>query len=157
MMTSLLLVTHLLAVPACAQAPAAPAVSTAPVKALTPADLYDGAKFRDPFRVLNAGGGGGAAPAAPAAYDPETFSIHGLDLKGILKDRSGDYAVLVEAGSGAGFVLRGGQLFDYKNKRVPGVTGIVQFRQKTVVLMTPDKDVQTLRLGEQAESEPARP
>jgi len=138
-----------------ARAETKPAVvsSTAGVKAYTVADLYGGTKYRDPFASL---GSGSAALVAPVVYKPEDFSIHALNLRGLLHDRSGDYAVLVEPQSGYSFILRGGHLYDYRNKRVPGVTGTVQLRQKTVVLVNADNDVQTLRLGE-TEEDPKKP
>ncbi|MFH1724672.1 MAG: hypothetical protein ABII00_08620 [Elusimicrobiota bacterium] len=137
--------------------PASPAAAEEPsVKGSTEAarpvrveDLYGGLKLRDPFRDLTKAGGGMVAIVAAKEFDPEEFSIHAVDLKGVMKDRSGTYAVLVDGETGMGFILREGKLFDYKNNRIPKVTGRINVPQKTVILMTPDKDVQTLRLGEE--------
>lgn len=113
-------------------------------------DVYGGAKMRDPFMKLV---GAGAAPPAAAPvkeYEPEDLSIHALELKGILRDKAGPMALIFDPGSGMSFILRSGKLFDAKKKAVPGVTGSIKMEQKTVTLMTADKDVQTLRLGETA-------
>jgi Tfp pilus assembly protein PilP len=82
----------------------------------------------------------------------ENFSIHSLNLKGIMKDGAGAYAILADGQTSASFVLKGGVLFDFRNKRVPGVTGTIQMRRKTVTLMTADKDVQPLKMGEAGEN-----
>ena len=134
-------------------APASPAVeaSTGAARAPTVGDLYAGAKYRDPFAAL--AGAGGLAEQPQAAEDGAEaaeyqFSIHSLSLRGIMKDRRGASAVLVDAKTGQGFILRSGLLFDYKNHRIPGVRGAIHTKQKSVTLTTPEKDSQTLRLGE---------
>lgn len=132
----------------------APAVdeSSGAAKALGVDDIYGGAKFRDPFMKL-AGSGVQAAPVAAAAkeFDPDEFSIHQLELKGIMRDKAGWTALLVDMNTRLSFLLRGGRLYDLKKKAVPGVTGVVKPAEKTVVLTTADKDVQTLKLGEDAD------
>lgn len=128
--------------------------STPTARPRTIEDVYAGGKLRDPFMASQAGGG--RAGGAAKKFSLEDFSIHSLELKGILRDSTGSYAVLVDGGMGVGFILRGGQLFDYKNKRIPGVRGKVDYGRKTVVLMTADNDVQTLRLGEKDGEEPER-
>ena len=134
---------------AAAPAPAAVAVSTAAAKPLTVDDIYGGGKFRDPFMKL-AGAGVAAAPVAAKDYDPEAFSIHSLELKGLMKDKKGFVALLFDASTSTAFVLKGGRVYDPKKKPIPGITGTIKMEQKTVTLMTADKDVQTLRLGETA-------
>lgn len=128
--------------------------STPTARPRTVEDVYAGSKLRDPFSPNQAGGG--RAGGAARQFKLEDFSIHNLELKGILRDSAGSYAVLVDGGAGVGFILRDGKLFDYKNKRIPGVRGKVDYGRKTVVLMTPDNDVQTLRLGEKDGEEPER-
>lgn len=126
--------------------------SSGAAKALGVDDIYGGAKLRDPFMKL-AGSGVQAAPAAAAAkeFDPEEFSIHQLELKGIMRDKAGWTALLVDMNTRLSFLLRGGRLYDLKKKAVAGVTGVVKPAEKTVVLTTADKDVQTLKLGEDAD------
>lgn len=132
----------------------APAVveSTGGVRALGVDDIYGGAKLRDPFMKLG-GSGAAVAPVAapPKDFDPEEFSIHQLELKGIMRDKAGMSAMLVDMNTHFSFILRGGRLYDMRKKPVPGVTGVIQPAQKTVTLTTADKDVQTLRLGEDAD------
>ena len=128
--------------------------STGGVRALGVDDVYGGAKLRDPFTKLT--GGGVVAPTsaaadAPKEFDPEEFSIHQLELKGIMRDKAGLTALLTDMNTHFTFILRGGRLYDMKKKAVPGVTGVIQLAQKSVTLTTADKDVQTLRLGEDAD------
>lgn len=113
-------------------------------------DLYHGDQ-RDPFQVQFGGGAPGAGAENPEAV--VEFSIHNLALRGIMQDRGGDFAVLAERGTGNPYVLKKGRLYDHRNKLVKGVTGSVKPKQKMVALMTPDRDVQTLILGEDEEAE----
>ncbi|MCX5788969.1 MAG: hypothetical protein NTX64_10760 [Elusimicrobia bacterium] len=148
---------------ACAMAapPAAPAVSTQ--TASTVDGLYPIAGLRDPFVPVPGGSGRGGAAAAPTDAEgsampaglmpPEEFSIHALALKGVMEDRSGALAVLVDSKYGASFVLKQGRLYDVKNKPVPGVTGVVKVKQKTVRLTTPERDVEVLRMGEHEDND----
>ncbi|MBI3300027.1 MAG: hypothetical protein HYZ75_17820 [Elusimicrobia bacterium] len=151
-MTALSLLLALCAASAAANPPAAPAAApavAASTKSLSVEEIYGAARLRDPFMKLM--GAGIVAPTkAIKEYDPEEFSIHTLELKGVLRDKSGPMALLIDPGTNMSFILRGGKLFDGKRKPVPGVTGSVKIGQKTVTLMTADKDVQTLRLGESA-------
>ena len=127
-------------------------VSTDGTRGISVDDIYGGSKLRDPFMKLGGAGGAGAPVAAPAAdVDPEEFSIHALELKGIMRDNGGMTAMLVDMNTHFGFMLRGGRLYDMRKKAVPGVTGVIQPAQKSVTLTTADKDVQTLRLGEDAD------
>jgi len=127
------------------------AESTDTVKPRTVEDIYIGAKYRNPFTEVTAAAGGRSVSAA--AYNPEDFSIHELDLRGIMRDKTGAFAILTDRVAGVGFVLRQGKLYDYRNKLVPDVKGRINMAQKTVYLITPEKDVQTLRLGEDEEDE----
>jgi len=136
------------------RAPAVVAASTSAARTLTVNDLYGGAKYRDPFASVMAGAAAPRPQQAPEGAEAEyQFSIHSLNLKGIMQDRRGGSAILVDPKSGQGYLLRGGRLFDYKGHRVPDVRGVIHAKQKSVVLMTPEKDVQTLFLGEEEAAE----
>ena len=133
--------------------PAPPAASKPAVAASTGTEegpsvdsLYKGDKIRNPFLPA-----GSASVVTETAAAPEEFSIHNLLLKGIMRDPNGDFAVLAQRGSTDSFVLKHGRLYDHRNKLVKGVSGSVKPKQKMVQLMTPDKDVQTLILGEEEE------
>ena len=119
--------------------------STMTLKASVPEDIYGGAKYRDPLKKVSASAA--RASVAKVKFTMEDFSIHEVDLTGIMKDRKGAYAVLVDVPSGTGLILRKGRIYTFKKKRIPGVTGRINVAQKTVILLTADKDVQTLRLG----------
>ncbi len=136
--------------------------STGTAKAAVPRtvdEIYRGAKYRTPFEEPTAArggggsGGGGSVSAALKDWDPADFDIHELDLKGILQDKKGSFAILKDRASGIGFILRGGKLFNFKGKSISDVTGKVNTAQKTVYLITSEKDVQTLRLGKDDEED----
>ncbi len=129
---------------------AAVAESSETVKPRTVNDIYTGASYRNPFDEV-AIKRGGVSMSAAANWDPEDFSIHELDLKGIMRDRTGTFAILTDRLVGVGFLLRGGKLYDYRNNTIPDVTGKINVAQKTVYLITSEKDVQTLHLGEDEE------
>ena len=164
-----------LAAPAAAPAPAKGAAaspvsaakpevasSTAAAKEPTVADIYQGDKIRDPF--LEGGGGsagGGSDKAASSGVGISLvaageFTIHVLQLRGVMEDGHGGYAVLVEPASGATFVLRAGRLFDGKDKPVKGIRGSVNVRQKRVSLMNAEKEKRELVLGEDKDEEDGR-
>jgi len=122
-------------------------VSSAPAAALqTLKGVYHYEGLRDPFLTP------GAGAVVQKDWQTVEFSIHNLVLKGILADPAGNFAVLVDGASGASYILKNGYLYNPRKKLVPGVTGVVQPKQKTVHLVTTDKDVQTLILGEDTRS-----
>lgn len=125
-----------------------PAVSpsSSTVSEPTVADLYPIEKMhlRDPFVKSGAAGAGGEGE-----IEMTDINIHNLVLKGILYDRTGDFALFVDPASGSNLYLKKGLLFNARNEAVPGITGVIKAKQKTVHLITPEKDVQTFILGEQ--------
>ena len=46
-------------------------------------------------------------------------------------------------------MLRAGKFYNDRNKLVPGISGRIRLKQKTVELVTAEKDVQVFRLGEE--------
>lgn len=133
--------------PAVAAAPGAPAVSTQTV-----GSLYTGDRGRDPFLPATTGGRSGARNDKEELEGPPTADIHALTLRGILKDAKADFAIFA-AESGETFMLRGGRLYNDRNKPIAGVTGRINLKQKRVELMTADKDVQTYVIGETKDKE----
>jgi hypothetical protein len=114
----------------------------------TVSSLYTGDRVRDPFMASAMGGAAHTRrPEDAKAEGPEVVDIHGMSLRGIMRDPKVDYA-LFTAESGGTYLLRGGKLYNERNKPVPGITGSIKLKQKTVELVTPDKDVQVFRLGE---------
>lgn len=111
--------------------------------------IYTVEKLRDPF--IKGGGSVGVSVAGPKEFSLADLSIHSLSLKGLMKDAGTDYALLVDKEFGVSFVLRKGRLYDIRNKPVPGISGTIDIKAKQVNVMTADKDVQVLRLGEEEE------
>lgn len=123
------------------------AASPAAVSTQTVATIYTGDRVRDPF--LPAAMGATTARRRDDAQDdgPEVVDIHAMTLRGIMKDETIDYALFTSE-TGASYLLRGGRLYNERQKVVPGIRGVIKIKQKTVELITPDKDVQVFRLGE---------
>ena len=132
---------------------AAAAAAEAPVPAPLPigvstqtvSTLYTGDRVRDPF--LPAAMGVTSRRVEENSDGPATVDIHALTLKGLLKDTDHDYA-LFSSDTGGVYMLRGGKLYNDRNKPVPGISGRIKLKQKTVELITAEKDVQVFRLGE---------
>lgn len=132
--------------------PAAVAPSTAATAGLgvstqTVSSIYTGDRVRDPFLPAAMGSSRPRRAEDAKAEGPEVVDIHGLSLRGIMKDAKIDYA-LFSSENGGTYLLRGGRLYNERNKPVPGITGAIRPKQKTVELVTADKDVQIFRLGE---------
>lgn len=156
-MTATALLAVLLALPASAADPApAPAASTAAVagSTLTVSAIYTGDRARDPFSTSSAGGARRSA-ASKSGDENAPLDIHAMTLRGIMQDSDTEYALLTAEG-GEAFMLRGGKLYNGASKAVPGVTGRIRLKQKTVELITADKDVQVFRLGETEEKDKER-
>lgn len=121
-------------------------VSAEAAKSSTPPptvdELYSG-NLRNPFIAL--GGGSGGIQIRTASSESLPFSIHDLELTGIMKDSKGKQALLKNLNTGASYMLVRGRLLDSKRKRVPGVSGVIH-RKPEVVLMTEDGEVQPLSL-----------
>ncbi len=143
--------------------PPAVSVSTSIAIGSTIEEIYPGAPPRDPFVAV--AGQARSAASAPAAsgetpipvgtVPSEDFSIHSLELKGVMEDRSGGFAILVDPKFGASFVLKRGRLFDVRNKLVPGVTGLVKAKQKSVMLIGPgpEHDKRVLTMAEKEDGD----
>jgi len=143
-----------LAGPAPSPAPAAEAVAASTSTAVpfgvstqTVSTIYTGDRSRDPFLPAATGARIARRTDEDKPEGPEVVDIHGMQLKGILKDTKIDFA-LFSAETGGSYILRGGKLYNERNKQVPGITGNIKIKQKTVELITADKDVQVFRLGE---------
>jgi len=136
-----------------APSPSAVAVSSGaaqlPIGASTQtvSSIYTGDRVRDPFLAAAMGGGRTRRSEDAKEDGPEVVDIHAMSLRGIMQDSKVDYA-LFTAEAGGTYLLRGGRLYNERNKVVPGITGAIKLKQKTVELVTPDKDVQVFRLGE---------
>lgn len=133
--------------PAAVAASTGAAQSTFGASTQTVSSIYTGDRVRDPFLPAAMGGARTVRVEDAKAEGPEVVDIHGMTLRGIMKDAKIDYALFTSEG-GVTYLLRGGKLYNERNKPVPGITGAIRLKQKTVELITPDKDVQVFRLGE---------
>lgn len=131
------------AAPAAASAAKTEVAVSSAAEASTVESLYAAGKLRDPFLKP----GSVSAPKAVEAV-PEEFSIHNLSLRAIMKDAAADYALFQDMNTPGTYILRKGRLYGPKDKAVSGVVGTINLKQKSATLMTPDKDVQVFRLGE---------
>ena len=113
----------------------------------TVSSIYTGDRVRDPFLPAAMGGTSTRRVTDAKTGGPEVVDIHGMTLRGIMKDSKIDYALFSSEGGGT-YLLRGGKLYNERNKPVPGISGAIKLKQKTVELITPDRDVQVFRLGE---------
>lgn len=125
------------------EAPAAGAVaaSTVPVSSLavsSPTYSYKGEKYRDPFVSL-----AGQGAAYFYSGDDTPFDPNNVELKGVLKMKSGRWALLRTA-AGASFIVKEGKLWDSKRKLVKGYVGIV--KEKGLELLGPNNQVFTFNL-----------
>lgn len=105
---------------------------------------YGGARFRDPFVPL-----GGSNVSVSFAEDG-SFEMEGLQVKGILEDKSGSRLAIVVSGGGASFMVHRGKILDGRGKAVPGITGVV--KKKSVVLITSQKEVKEVKFEATEES-----
>ena len=113
----------------------------------TVSSIYTGDRVRDPFLPAAMGGASTRRIVDTKTGGPEVVDIHGMLLRGIMRDPKVDYALFTSEGGGS-YLLRDGRLYNERNKVVPGITGTIKLKQKTVELIAPDKDVQVFRLGE---------
>jgi hypothetical protein len=109
----------------------------------TVSTLYTGDRVRDPFLPPSMG----IVMRVRDKSAPVVWDIHTLQLRGILQDAKSDFAIF-GADDGTALVLRGGRLYDDRNKPVPGITGHIHIKQRRAELVTADKDVQVFSLGE---------
>ncbi len=116
------------------------AIST---QTLTPSMIYTASNLRDPFRKASMGGSS-SSPQKP--FKLSDFNIHNLTLQGLMVGTKTKFALLIDANYGTGFILKGDRIYNSKGKAIPGVTGRLDSRRKTVYLKTQDGDVQVLRM-----------
>jgi hypothetical protein len=142
--------------PAASPAAAAATMTVRPaigVSTQTVSSIYTGDHSRDPFLPPAMGATSVRRADDSKTGGPEQVDIHGMMLRGIMRDPKVGYALFTYEGGGT-YMLRGGKLYNERNKPVPGITGAIRLKQKTVELITADKDVQVFRLGEDEKEKP---
>ncbi len=129
-----------------------PAVVPAPVSAATaPFEEKQEAKYvyplaqkRDPFVPLV--GGAQGAPMAAAGGEKkgaETGDFAHLELRGIVRDKTGKLAMIASS-NGEAYTVKSGRIYDRKNRMVSGVTGII--KETSVILISQNKMIRELQL-----------
>lgn len=125
-----------------------PAVSTAAASG-DPLYVYKLEKVRDPFIPL-AGPGMQAVALAAVETDAESFAPASLDLMGIVKARTGRWAILRGSG-GTSYMVQNGRIFDSRRRAVENYVAIV--KERSLVLMGPNNQVTELKLKKDIEAE----
>ncbi|OGR98019.1 MAG: hypothetical protein A2902_00365 [Elusimicrobia bacterium RIFCSPLOWO2_01_FULL_64_13] len=118
---------------------------------------YPHGSKRDPFVPLI----GGARSVASQSGDGSSFttqegyrtSVANLLLKGILKDKKGKIA-LISTSDGEPYTLKSGRVYDKKNRRVAGITGVI--KENSVILVTQDRAITELAVTPRADGQSAR-
>ena len=93
--------------------------------------VYEGDRYRDPFISLN-GDHGTDNEHAP--------QIGSLILKGIVKDKTSRVALLTSGASS--YILRGGRLYDSRNRPLKGMTGVI--KAESVIIVGSDRTVREI-------------
>ncbi len=119
---------------------------TAPTSVLT---VYTASKKRDPFIKTM----GGRRTVRTDDDGVDNFSIHNLSLRAVMKDQRMGFALFTDKETGLSYFFRQGKLYNERRKRVRGVMGTLNIRQKSVHLFTSDKDSEDFRLGQVDEEE----
>lgn len=136
-------------VPLRAEDPAAPPAP--PAEPEEPIYHYSSTS-RDPFIPLT---GAGLSEFSGVEKEPGAFNPASVELKGILKTKTGRWAVLRGSGRADMYIVENGKIRDSKRKAVDGFVGIV--KEKSLVLIDRNNQVTELKLKkdqEQAERTP---
>lgn len=115
------------------QAAVSPDTQPAEVPAYTTYNYY-GEKYRDPFVPLI-----GESRSDQESDRPP--GIASLLLKGIVQDNNGRMALLTSGISS--YILRGGRLYDGRNKMVKGLSGVI--KTDSVVIIGSDRTIREIR------------
>ncbi|MBI4217933.1 MAG: hypothetical protein HY610_02325 [Elusimicrobia bacterium] len=111
------------------------------VKQEPPRYVYPFAHEKDPFRPLV----GSGVSKGSADKDPQrivlNFSL--LELKGIIQDKNGKIA-LISSRDGEPFTLKSGRIYDKRNRKMNGVTGII--KENSIVIFGESNNVKELSL-----------
>lgn len=112
--------------------------------------IYNGTS-RDPFIPL-AGGPALAMSSGGATedIDPSAFNPSSMELKGILRTKTGRWAMMTGS-AGERYVVENGKIRDGKKRPIEGYVGII--KEKTLVLIGPNNQVTELKLKRDQDSE----
>ena len=103
------------------------------------------AESRDPFVPLT---GTGMTMVGGGAEEEGEFNPGSVELTGILKTKTGRWAVL-RIPAGGSYLVKDGKIQDSKRKAVKGYVGIV--KEKSLVLIGPNNQVTELKLKKDQE------
>ncbi|MFA5858348.1 MAG: hypothetical protein WC955_04715 [Elusimicrobiota bacterium] len=101
---------------------------------------YDGDRYRDPFIQLTGDSYVYMMRASTMAVQPDVAS---LQIRGILSDKSGQYAILTDR-MGLSFILKNGKLIDPKGNIVEKIAGNIT---KDGVRLIPEPSLKPIFIG----------
>jgi hypothetical protein len=104
---------------------------------------------RDPFRPLM--GQGLSGFGEEGNREPGIFDTASVELKGILKTKTGRWAILRTTAGEDSYLAQNGKIHDSKRKIVEGYVGIV--KEKSLVIIGPNNQVTELMLEKKKEEE----
>jgi len=105
-----------------------------------PAYSFRGERYRDPFSPLI---GGGAAINSNAVRVP---ALSQMMLKGIIQD--GNERTALITAPGGSYTIRGGRLYDGRNRLVPGISGVVKSNSITLFSSTGMRQINLIGIAE---------
>lgn len=111
-------------------------------------EIYTVEKLRDPMMKV----AGGFKKKVSDEEEELNFSIHKLSLSAIMKDRRTGYALFTDNETGSAYIFKSGRLYNRNRRRVPGVSGVINIRAKTVNLFW-NKATEKFRLGGEDQEE----
>ncbi len=129
---------------------AAPVVSSSTAAAPEEPTYVYSAASRDPFVPLIGGSLSIQTSVSSPEKEPGLFNPSTIDLKGIIRTRTGRWAVLMSS-TGDRFLVENGKIRDSKRKPVQGYVGII--KEKSLVLIGPNNQVTELKMKRDQEKE----
>ncbi|HOW27207.1 MAG TPA: hypothetical protein PK876_01715 [Elusimicrobiota bacterium] len=118
---------------------------------------YRGDRYRDPFIPLTGSGSEKISSVIISSGGEEeaAFKPASIELKGIIRAKTGRWAIARMSDTGAPYLVQDGKIFDSKRKPVKGYVGIV--KEKSLVIIGPNNQVTEVKLKKDQQENPATP
>ncbi len=110
-----------------------------------PIYIYKGGQFRDPFVPLV---GHTLSEFSGVKAEAGAFNPTSVELKGIVKTKTGRWAILRGASS-ENYTVQNGKIRDAKKKPVEGYVGIV--KEQSIVVIGPNNQVTELKIRKESD------